>query len=324
MRPVAVLTSDWHLSHKPPAGRADAAHWYQVMQAHVQEVLFRAWELGNVPLVVAGDVFHTWNEPAELVTAVACWLSVHPKVPVLMIPGQHDLPYHDAAQYGRSALQNLVLAGNGLRTGFQDQEIQVLGSDGYGFDDEWTAYGGWWGNDWWAENVETQDLGGKALLVAHKYIHVGGSTAHAGAAVADRIDDTGWPMKVGCAKFRAAVFGDNHCPFLWGNVYNHGCLIRRTRAERAYTPEYGILYDDGAITQHELHAARDDKWHAKVQLEEVLSDAPSTVGFTDSVKALAADQTVDFPAACNALLGTADLSVGAKREILDLLAKKGK
>ncbi len=328
-RAIAVLTSDWHLSHEPPRSRAD--DWYTVMNGHVTEVMVTAKHLGNVPVFVAGDVFHTWNEPAGLITEVAEWLSNYSEVPVLFVAGQHDLPYHDMQQYRRSALCNLTLAASSTEfRGPRDGIVDYIPESGYIFDDSgWVAYGGGWGDLSWTDAPPTD----KSLLVAHKYIHAGGTllggTSYPGATPKDSVVTA--EFRAGVGNFSVALFGDNHIPFMLTQtcvtdrppvtIYNHGCLIRRSKAERSITPELGILYADGHIVRRPILVADDDRWHDGDEDDT----PPATVdmsAFTDSVKAMTKDESIDFRAACNRMLGTAGLSVAAKREILNLLDGK--
>jgi hypothetical protein len=60
----------------------------------------------KVPIVCAGDLFHKWNSPPELINFAIKHL---PKM--YCIPGQHDLPLHSYADIRKSAYWTLVEAG---------------------------------------------------------------------------------------------------------------------------------------------------------------------------------------------------------------------
>lgn len=330
--PVAVLVSDLHLSHDKPSARAgDRDSWYLTMDRHLSGVLRAARDM-KVPVVLAGDVFHTWDQPVELVNYIAGVFAAYSGVSVYLIPGQHDLPYHDAALFHRSALYNLVLSVNGSRV--RPDTMQVIDCTNTAYlGNGWVAYGVWWGKDLEVGLDEEQD---KILYVGHRYIHAGPGTCHPGAKDSDRYDST--PLSKELARCSAAVFGDNHHPFLRKSrkvrlvddaydtvdisVYNHGCLIRRTTNERDIVPEYGVLMVDGSVGRRPVKASEHDTWHDG-ETEYVKPDTPTSAsaldGFSASVRDLVRDESVDFATAVHRLLGDSRLTKAAKREILELL-----
>lgn len=328
--PIAVLSSDWHLSHDKPFGRAGTREdWYRTMERHVMETMGAAASM-KVPLIVAGDVFHTWNEPVELVNAAAEWIGCFSTVPVLVIPGQHDLPYHDPEQFERSALRTLQTSANGVH-----REMAGGGANLFrivrgwsvfrGFPPDWSLFASWWGDP--LQPPLSRPEKRRALLVAHRYVWAGGGTGHVKADQSDSVV-AGDALRKTVESFDACLFGDNHHPFLAGNVYNHGCMIRRTLAERTVTPQYGVLFANGSIDAFPLDSPSRDKWndgedeHKPVFKmaagQTALLDATHTQ-FVDSVRQLATDQSVDMTAAINRLLGESRLSKAARREILELL-----
>lgn len=339
--PVAVLVSDCHFSLEPPSARADR-NWLQTQHEHLFESLVAA-DGSSVPLVIAGDVFDTWNQPVELVNTLAGTFAGFPGVSVFMVPGQHDLPYHDIRQIDRAAIHTLMLAITATRT--KDAVCEIV--DGVSrlqspARDGWLVYGAGWGQPWgYADRVSPEVHNDeKVLLVAHQYTHAGTpETQYVGAGVeksvltgdmADKLDG-----------YAAAVFGDNHIPWLATvngthregsnydlDVYNHGCMVRRKSDERKYAPEYGVLFDDGSIVRHKIEAANHDQWRDG-ECDYTIPDTlhlslPGgvTAEFVQSVRQLATDERVDFSAAIHRLLGEARLSKAAKKEILALLPDK--
>lgn len=347
--PVAVLISDTHFSHQKPSGRAGTQEdWYRTMHAHISEVLLEAKTLG-VPLFIAGDVFHTWDQPVELVNAVASWLAAFPTVDVMMVPGQHDLPYHSMADIEKAAIWNLHLSATGIRRStaggvhilHSDVPFRLTNSDGEfpdGFD--WYVVGAGWGEKWRYDSYGKipRVPNAQVLLCAHQYVHACGNHGHPSTKVGDDSDVYACEFEDALRGYAAAVFGDNHDPFEAAIaypdydllVYNHGCFIRRTIKEREYRPEYGVLRLNGTITRHTVLAADDDKWHdgeteykppALLSKEqwETLDKMAETGDFVKAVKDLTADKSIDIVSAVNRLLGEARLSKAAKREILELL-----
>ena len=109
MRPedevIAIVCSDIHLSHKPPLARSGEPDWYVAMARPLNELRGLHSDYG-VPVVIAGDIFDRWNSPPELIRFA---LDNLPKG-AWVIPGQHDLPYHDYGALNRSALGVLIKA----------------------------------------------------------------------------------------------------------------------------------------------------------------------------------------------------------------------
>lgn len=345
---VAVLVSDLHLSHDPPRARAGGREaWYLTMENHLVEVLEAANTVTDfpIPLVIAGDVFHSWDQPVELVSWAAGVFDRYPDVPVMAVPGQHDLPYHSTAEYHRSALYNLEIAANGSagRRGsslsggsrlfrvLHDRAIRLSSptiSNTMNGIDKWCLAAGGWGADVVSvvKTLWTDFPGHKTLVVDHKYVHDGGPTAHAGASFGSSV---GTVVESVLEYADAVLYGDNHHPFIRHlgpttpptAVYNHGCLIRRTTKEREVIPEYGILLNSADVLRVVLLAAAGDVW-ADGKTEYAPPDKPAAAditGLAAAVRELTEERAVDFRAAVNLLIGDARLSARAKREILDLL-----
>jgi len=313
------------------------------MEDHLIEVLETAKTVNKFPvtLVIAGDVFHSWDQPVELVSWVAGVFDRYPEVPVIAIPGQHDLPYHSRAEYHRSALYNLEIAANGSaeRSVPGSRQFRVLHGkavilshptlsqkkDGIS---KWCLAAGGWGSDVVAvlKTFKKAFPDYKILAVDHKYVHADGETAHVGASFGSSVGNVAGPV----LEFADTIlYGDNHHPFIRYlgpttppiAVYNHGCLIRRTTKEREIIPEYGVLLNSGDILRDDLGAATGDVW-ADGKTEYEAPDKPPVAditGLAAAVRELTEERAVDFRAAVNLLIGDARLSVQAKREILDLL-----
>ncbi len=104
---IAILTSDWHLSHKPPIARVEEPDWYAAMERTVTQVV----ELQNkydCPLVIAGDLFDKWNPPPQLINFALDELGSL-TMRAVAVPGQHDLPFHSYDHVESSAYWALEL-----------------------------------------------------------------------------------------------------------------------------------------------------------------------------------------------------------------------
>ena len=202
-----------------------------------------------LPIVVAGDVFDRWDTPVEFVNFVIGRL---PNTTILAVSGQHDQPHHRLGDLHKSAYWTLVEAGrvNNLEPGV------VFRHDGF------MVWGFPWGVEPTPRKRDGSEFGyGVCLAVVHRYLWSEGHTYP--DAPQDRHVDATAPLLAG---FDAAVFGDNHQPFIWesglhrpevGTIMNHGAFIRRRADERHLTPAAGILWSDGTITTAPLDTSGD-------------------------------------------------------------------
>ncbi|GAG04154.1 unnamed protein product, partial [marine sediment metagenome] len=117
---LALLCSDLHLSHVPPAARSAESDWYAAMKRPLDEIRElarlhgKADGLKQVKILCAGDVFDSsgadrrrWNSPPELINFA---IDALPEG-MYCIPGQHDLPNHNYGEIKRSAYWTLAKAG---------------------------------------------------------------------------------------------------------------------------------------------------------------------------------------------------------------------
>src|SRR4051812_41246060 len=99
---AAILTGDLHLGHSCPpvrqvekTGQENQKRWYRTMGCALAEIQSLAAE-HRCPIVVAGDLFQSWREPAELVNFILN--QMRPGIAWYAIPGNHDVPHHDPDQ----------------------------------------------------------------------------------------------------------------------------------------------------------------------------------------------------------------------------------
>lgn len=258
---LAVLCSDIHLQSKPPLARAGEPDWFKAMKRPLDE-LRHLQTKHNVPIICAGDIFDYWKSSPELISFAVEHL---PKM--VVVAGQHDLPYHSYPDIYKSALWTLSLIGR-----------VVIMSPGqpYRFD-SFTATGFPWG----FPITKTKDKKRGEMLqlaVVHAYCW----TKHycfEGASDSFRLSNYRSQLKE-CG-YNAAVFGDNHKGFLSdGNddppipVLNSGAMMRRRSDEKSYRPQVGLLMSDGSISLFPLNVSQDvfvenvkDVEHAETAME---------------------------------------------------------
>lgn len=233
---VALVTGDVHLSHKPPVARSGEPDWYAA-QGRPLRAIREQCETLQVPLLIAGDLFHTWNEPAE---TIAFALRELPDL-VFAVPGQHDLPYHQYRDLPRSAYGVLVEAGRivDLKPG-QPVELISRGTP-------LSLHGFPWGFP--PKPAPSSCSLSLDIAVVHATIwdH---AARYPGAPEGGNI----LQMLPQLQGYDAGVFGDNHRAFHYDGrpgrafVYNCGPIIRRTVDEKTNGgATVGLLYADGRV-----------------------------------------------------------------------------
>lgn len=243
IEPLAVLCSDLHLQERAPVSRSAEPDWWAAMKRPIDQLKALA-QTHQVPIVCAGDVFDHWKSSPELIN----WALEH--LPIMYsVPGQHDLPLHRYEDVDKSAYGTLVRFGTLIP--LPSGEPTVVSSNLV-----------LWGFPWQAEisphpkpkKIKKDEI---HLAVIHAYCWQKGAS-YPGAkeeqrAISHRSKLTG---------FHAAVFGDNHKPFLSKNdegpvIFNHGGFMRRKIDEIDHRPAFGILWSDGSISLVEQDVSQD-------------------------------------------------------------------
>ncbi len=255
---VALLTGDWHFSHRAPACRAEqlTAEWYGVMANYLGQIR----DLSNcleVPTLCAGDLFDRPDNPAELVNFAIKQLGQFRKK-IYAVPGNHDLIHNRLDDLKRTSYWTLVEAD--VIVNLNPKDLFHEGATRY--DRLWLSA--------FPEGVEPRPLEAKSLTtmmpyiaVCHKYIW-DGSAYHPGVT-------TDSAILMNRDKFKDYDFvalGDNHKGWLrqpcgrYPGFWNGGTLIRRKSDEINHKPAVGILYKHGpefkmSVEPHYLDVSND-------------------------------------------------------------------
>ncbi len=243
---LAILISDFHLSHSPPTARSAEEDWYTAMARPLREVKLLADNL-DVPVLCAGDIFHRWGSPPSLIN-----FAIENLPKMYAVPGQHDLPHHSYDDIRQSAYWTLVEAGTIENVEWR-KPVWLKSA-------ELALHAFSWGRELETRNNLAGD-GGTALHTAliHRYLWTDRYGGYPGAPAETNLRSMGEQLR----GYDVAVFGDNHQQFQAKSgdctVYNCGCLIRRTIAERDYRPAVGLLKADGLVEPHYLDTS-EDKW----------------------------------------------------------------
>lgn len=294
---IALAISDIHLSIQPPVARMGEKDWLKAQARTLRQVREIQRDYG-VPILCAGDIFDNWRTVPELINFAMITLPQ----PLLAIPGQHDLPYHDKGQLKKSAFWSLVLAGtvylDFLEQGVSFHKDFIL--EGFSYGDE----------------IKQRDLRSKAdgklrIALAHQYIWDKGSSypgapaeAHVGKVINKK---SPWDVM---------IFGDNHKGFITRRdnttVVNCGGLFRRKSDEIGYVPRVNLIYDNATATPYSLNI--DDDIIEAVEAKETIIGRDMKE-FIEELEELGGME-LDFPTAVRMALEQKKVSPGAEKLIL--------
>lgn len=248
---IALLCSDWHLSHRPPILRSEEPDWYASQQLVIDEVA-SIQDKHRCSIFFAGDLFHTWNSPPELINFVIDRLCRFE----LFIPGQHDMPNHNINEMHRSAY--MVWA--------------RLNSSTFGWDRNVTytlhPYG-----------VPLKKRRGDwDVALVHTYCWNSSKNSFPGAPASGHVDK----LRKALPNYTCIAVGDNHSHFIDMKkrpyIVNCGCMMRRSSTELAYEPSVTIWYEGDTFERVKLDTSKDkylDEKYLKLvgRAEDVCKDA---------------------------------------------------
>jgi DNA repair exonuclease SbcCD nuclease subunit len=227
MTVIAILLSDIHLSHSPPIARNNEPNWYAAMERQLTFLKELQKQHENPPIIVAGDIFHRWNSPPELINFAL------QEFPVMYsIAGQHDMPYHNFFEVKKSAYWTLVEAGKLIDIPYDKPykiQHQMMDLVLYGFPFGFPL----------KPNLE-RDSDVVTVAVIHDYCWRSGFS-YFGAPEEKSVEGH---CRLGM-NYDVLHFGDNHKGFLkrfddqW--IFNGGTFYRRAIDELDYRPRVGLV-----------------------------------------------------------------------------------
>ena len=308
-RPIAILASDIHLSQKPPIARSVEPNWFDVMSRQFDELRMMQKKL-DVPVIIAGDIFDRWNNPAELVNFA---IDIMPEE-TYTIPGQHDLSYHNLSDIGKTSYWTLVKCG-----AIKSLQPSLLGTfkdvvNTIPLTSRLAVRGFPWGmipDEQTAEDRLLYNEGRITLAVVHAYCWTGK------LKYKDAPKSNGVKRHMRMLKhYDAAVFGDNHKGFKHigadgRQALNCGTFFRRSIDERDYEPQVGILHDNGSIEIHKLDVSKD----IFIDVDDALKLIEKGLGIVDFVSQLKdwRAEMFDFKHAVARYIESSNVSKGVAR-----------
>jgi hypothetical protein len=309
MKPVAIAVADLHLSDKPPTARSTEKDWYGYMQSCLSKLREVQDEISQeakqkIPILYAGDIFHTFNEPAAVINMAMAELP-----PGLAIPGQHDLEHHQYKNIKRTAYWTLVEAGT--LTNLEPYERVAIGDNvrvtGFPWDTKPKPS---------KPNPEKIDI---ALI--HRYVWSNALNSFIGASKSRALP----VIEESLNGYKFAVFGDNHITWcaskgdpITQTVINCGCFLQRRIDERFYqAPRIWILNSDGSVHFTELDTSVYSWNDAEDSKEEIKNTFDASSLMTEFHKL--ASTGVDFLEQIRRFAEHSDLTTRTKELLQDIL-----
>lgn len=299
---VLICASDIHLSHTPPVARATEPDWYTAMDKPLAQ-LRAAQVQHDCPVALAGDIFHKWNPPPQLINFALQALPCR----CYGVPGQHDLYCHNYEDIQRTAYWTLVEA---CAIGHLEPGVPKPISDYV------TLHGVPWG---FLPSLPPQGQGGHQVAIVHDYIWKEGF-AFAGAPQEGHY--SGHLARL--AGYSHAFYGDNHKAFQHFKpglcrVVNCGAFLRRNSDEAGITPAMYYLHRSGAITRQPLET------EGEVLVPSKLEEAMPPAEMEQFIAALGKLGTtgLDYPTAVRQYLKANPLPPPAERILLEALDADG-
>ena len=273
-----LLTADWHIRGDRPRCRIDE-DWIESQRQDIQAVVDIARREKVDETWVLGDLFHQPRAATEAVNMVLVGLKdLRDVCPVYILPGNHDLPYHDYGNLEQSSLGIVLKSFPELRTR-QEPSGLILAAAPFGLDPVDPHADVWATHQLTFENAETrppmaggkiaQDLldeaPGVQVVVTGDY-HRG--YVYTGA-------DGRRVITPGCLNIQAADM-DNYRPrvYIWDTATDH------------VTPHYLPLNSAAVVTDY-LAAEKERDERMYKCLEVATAAASVTLSFTDNLKAAA-------------------------------------
>lgn len=253
MKPEVMVISDVHLSLRPP-GTWNGPDWFSTIRNRFKELR----SLAKCPLIIAGDIFDTWNVSPEVINL---GLECIPRG-TWVIPGQHDLPNHRSSAIHRSGLGTLIESGH----------CRLLPAEGVQLG-SYCYYGIGWG-----QKIPEPARNQASIAVLHAYVWKTGFH-HPGADKSQKHNR--YPLQ----KFWAAFFGDNHLRFSASakgalrrtRIYNCGAFFRRKSDEMRSKPSVWLV-SKGEVQDVALRSAFSDSFVTKSKQQQDVPDFSEFLG----------------------------------------------
>ena len=276
------------------------------MEDHIREIKRIMVKHKCSTVICAGDIFHKWNSPPELVN-----FAIEKLPKMYAIPGNHDLPEHNYADIHKSSYWTLVMAGV-VRHLPMGEPVRIHRNTNItGFPEGLCSVK--------ATHLQESHIKLIHIAIVHDYCWMKGHS-FPGCPKEKHVSEQAHELKE--LGFTAGVFGDNHRGFLYKgsrnpDVLNVGGFIRRNSDEKDRILQIGLLYDDGTIGVEIVQS--EDEWE-----EEIMSlPVESRVEVQVLMEALSGlkSQTFDFGDAVRECIKKHNLPSPVRRILLRSIEK---
>lgn len=220
-KPLLLAIADVHLSENAPSFRSSEPSWFAAMARQLRWLKQLVKDCG-CPLVVAGDIFDRSTGSTRLIN-----FAIDEFPFAYSVAGNHDLPYQNINKLDISSYGSLMRA----KKLFHIDNVLRLR-----IDDIVVALHGFSCNTPPRPCVKQGDID---IAVIHEFVWTGTSPIAKfilNSHVSNRLKQ--YPG------YDYYIFGDNHGPFIDGNVINCGAFYRRVKGAETYQPTVVALYRD--------------------------------------------------------------------------------
>lgn len=276
-----LLTADWHIRGDRPRCRIDE-DWIESQRQDIQAVVDIARREKVDEAWVLGDLFHQPRAATEAVNMVLVGLKdLRDACPVYILPGNHDLPYHDYGNLEQSSLGIVLKSFPELRTR-DDPNGLTLSAAPFGLDPVDPHADVWATHQLTFENAETKPpmAGGKIaqdLLDEAPGVHVVVTGDYHRGYVYTGADGRR-VITPGCLNIQAADMND----------YKPHVYIWDTATDQV--DAYYLPINSVAIVTDYLAAEKERDERMDKCLEVATAAASVTLSFTDNLKVAAEGQ----------------------------------
>lgn len=264
---------------------------------HIQAEYSEPYATEKIPILCAGDLFHTWKASPALLTFAIRNL---PKG-MVCIPGQHDLPYHRYDLMYDSGYGVLVTA----KVIRNLAEGHIVSFPYKGFD--LVVHGYPWGTVPEGMKLKT---GRKSIHIAliHAFCWSSKIKNKLPTALKNKSSNV---TSFNLEGFDAVLFGDNHIQFTTEvngcQILNHGCLIQRSINERNDRPKIGVLYSDKTIELIPFDLLIKDGWLEREETPKVSDTELELSKFLEAAKKLG-QSSEDFQKALKSIIKSTNVN----------------
>lgn len=273
-----LLTADWHIRGDRPRCRIDD-DWIESQRQDIQAVVDIARREKVDEAWVLGDLFHQPRAATEAVNMVLVGLKdLRDVCPVYILPGNHDLPYHDYGNLEQSSLGIVLKSFPELRTREEPRGL-TLAAAPFGLDPVDPHADVWATHQLTFENVETKPpmAGGKIaqdLLDEAPGVHIVVTGDYHRGYVYTGADGRR-VITPGCLNIQAADL-DDYTPhvYIWDTTTD--------QVDAHYIPLNSVAIVTDYLAAEKARDERMDRC-----LEVATAAASVALSFTDNLKAAA-------------------------------------